>query len=508
MFANIILGLISSALLAASFPMSFAPSGQEWSWPWLAFIAPVPLFFAMRNAANLRQALAIGFISGVALNTIGLFWISSFGPLALSLLVIYQAIVFALVCGGLHVLLHFPSDKYNFILIPAFWIGAEYIRSFGAMAYPWLLIGYTQYNNAPVLQLASFGGVYASSFFVMLAAYSIYHLLAARSPAGQRVKTVLISAIVLAGAYAWGYYEYYAVSRAELSMPTQRVAVVQGGLSSDAPWSLEDYISQSHRAYVGATNYLLRTESPPDLVVWPETALPTFIDLHMPQLEDFIRELWTAYPSLNLLMGTLARSERGLHNSALEFSNPYSPNGFYSKTRLVPYGEFVPLSSVARLLDYPWGPEDVVEGLSLNPLRYGNYTIGVNICFDSVFPPVSREETRRGAALLAVIANNSWYKLPSGASQHAMMDYFRAVENRRSLIRASTTGVSCFILPSGRQIGLIARDLNDWRTEVLPVNQAYSPYAYIGDLFAIVMLFIALCGIVYRCFTGNGEDML
>jgi apolipoprotein N-acyltransferase len=508
MFLNLILSALAGAMMAASYPMSFVPGGQEWSWPWLAFIAPVPLFFALRRAGGLRQALVIGFVAGIVLNAIGLFWISSFGPLALSLLVAYQAAVFAFVCGGLHVLLRYPSDKLNFILIPGYWIGAEYLRSFGAMGFPWLLTGYTQYDNAPVVQLSAFGGVYAASFFVVLGAYSIFHLLGARAGAGERMRAVLISAVVLAFSYGWGYYAFYAVERAQLEMPTQRVAVVQGGIASDAPWSLEEYQTASHRAYVGATEYLLRTEAPPDLVVWPESALPMFIDLRQPVLEGGVQQLWAEYPYLKLLLGTLAISQRGLHNSAVVYANPYSFNGVYSKTRLVPYGEFVPLAPVARLLDYPWGPEDVVEGLSLDPLRYGRYTVGVNICFDSVYPPVARDEVRRGAAIIAVIANNSWYKLPSGASQHAMMDFFRAAENRRSLVRASTTGVSCFVLPSGRQVGLIGRGLNEWRTEVLPINETYSLYGRVGDLFAVILLCIAAAGLTFRSFTGGGEDML
>ncbi len=477
--------------------------------PWLAFIAPVPLFFALRRAANTRQAFAIGALAGFALNAIALFWIISFGTFALTMLAGYQALIFGLFCTALHILLRFPSEKHNFILIPGAWVGMEYLHSFGTMGFPWLFIGYTQYNNAPVLQLAAIGGVYASSFFVALAAYTLFHLLGSRMPAGTRMRGVALGALALVAMYGWGCYAFSATSRAELSMPTSRVAVVQGGVASNVPWSAEDYISAAQYAYVGATRLMLQAEvSPPDLVVWPESALPAVINQRMPQPEEAVQLLWADFPQLSLLMGALTLSDRGLENSALVYSNPYSPDGVYSKTRLVGFGEFVPLAPAARLLDFPWGAQDIVEGLSLKPLRFGRDSVTVNVCYDSVYPPVSREGARKGAALIAVLANNSWYELPSILSQHAMVDFFRAVENRRSLVRAATTGISGFILPSGRQVSLIGRNINAWKVETLPMNEAKSFYTLLGDAFSIIMLLLAAAGLIYRSFVGVSEELL
>lgn len=508
MFANILLGILSGAMLAASFPMSFAPGGAQWSLPWLAFIAPVPLFFALRRAANVRQAYVIGTVAGFTLNIIGLFWIISFGVFALTLLAGYQALIFGLFCIVLHILLRFPAEKHNFILIPGAWAGMEYLHSWGTTGFPWLFLGYTQYNNAPVVQLSAIGGVYASSFFVALAAYALFHLLGSRMPASVRMRGVALATIALAVMYGWGYYALIATSRAELEMPTARVAVVQGGLASDSPWSAEDYISAAHNAYVGATRMMLQGEgSSPDLVVWPEGALPSAINQRLPQPDDVVQQLWADNPALCLLMGSLSVSDRGLENSAFLYSNPYAPDGFYSKTRLVGFGEFVPLSPAARLLNYPWGDQDLVEGYSLKPLRFGRNMVAANVCYDSIYPTVSREGVRKGATLIAVIANNSWYKLPSGSTQHAMMDYFRAVENRRSLVRAATTGISGFILPSGRQVTRIERNINAWKVEVLPMNETLSLYARIGDAFAVILLILAAVGFAYRSLVGTGEEM-
>ena len=509
MFVNIILSVLAGVLLAASFPLSFAPDGSQWACSWLAFVAPVPLFAALRNARNALHAYLLGFLAGTVLHLLGVYWLSSFGTLALISLVVYQGFIYGFLGIALHMVLRYRGEKYNHLLIPAVWVGFEYLHSIGAAGFPWLHLGYTQYHNAPVLQLAGYAGVYASSFFVLLVAYSIYHLFWGRCSASSRLKSTALACIVLLAAYGWGYYAYSAWNSAEQKMPTKTVAVVQGGLSSDVPWHLDEYRVAAYGAYVGATDELLLRESPPpDLVVWPEGALPAFVDFSDPRLDPQIAQLWDREPRLQLLLGLLTRSEAGIQNSGLLFIGPRSLGGFYSKNRPVAFGEFVPLGRIVRMLDYPWGSEDLREGKSLDPIPFdGNY-VAVNICYDSVHPSVTREQVRRGATLVAMLANNSWYNLPSGASQHRMFDFFRAVESRRALVRAATTGISGFILPSGKEANIIERNQYGWRVLPLPMNHGRSLYTMTGDLFAIVLLIIAICAVVFRTVVGVGEDML
>jgi len=510
MLVNIILCVFAGVLLAGAFPLSFAPAGPQWAWPWLAFIAPVPLFLALRNAKTALHAYLLGFLAGAILHLLGVYWLSSFGAVALIALVVYQGFIYGFLGIALHMVLRYRSEKYNHLLVPAVWVGFEYLHSIGAASFPWLHLGYTQYDNAPVLQLAGYAGVYASSFFVLLAAYSIYHLFWGRCDALSRLKPTAIACIVLLAAYGWGYYAYLAWNRAEQKMPAKTIAVVQGGLASNAPWNLDEYVSASHQAYVGTTRNLLRHRSAlkPELVVWPEGALPTLLNLRDLQLDSDVKRLWTAQEGLTLLMCSLLRTDEGLENSALLFTSPYTLEGMYSKNHLVGFGEFVPFSKAMRMLNYPWGPEDLHEGESLDPIPFDGSFIAVNICYDSVFPPVTREQVRRGADLVAVLANNSWFKLPSGASQHVMFDFFRAVENRRALVRAATTGISGIIAPSGRQVSIIAANEHGWLIDQAPLNSTRSVYTACGDAFAIVMLVIAAMGVAYRTLVGVGEDML
>ena len=508
MMGNLILSLLGGGMLAAAFPLSFSPEGPAFSWPLLAYLGVVPLLFALRRANSAWHAYLLGFAAGTAETALAVFWLNSFGALAVVSLSLYQGFTFGFLGVALHLVLRGHNERFNFLLVPAVWIGYEYLHSIGAASFPWLHLGYTQFAVLPLLQLASLGGQYAVSWFVLLAGYTLFHLLGGRQPLSARLRALAAAAAVLLLVYAWGVYSFSRTAALEERLPTWRVAVVQGGLSSNVPWHLEEYRTAAYDAYVSTTSRMLQAEAVmPDLVVWPEGALPAWVDLAAPRLDSEAGRLWDLEPRLSLLFGLLTPSPRGLQNSALLFVAPDRLAGYYTKNRPVAFGEFVPLGRIIRMLDYPWGPQDLREGKSAQPIPYRGQAIAANICYDSVHPAVTREQVRRGATLVTVLANNSWYELPSGAAQHRMFDYFRAVENRRTLIRAATTGVSGFILPSGRDAGSIGRNQQAWLAADAPVNRIRSFYTVVGDLFAILMLLVAALGVAWRAASGVSEDM-
>lgn len=507
MGVTLILSLLAGLMLAAAFPLAFAPGEAGWSLPLLAFAAPIPLFAALRRARSAWHAYAAAFACGFVFTYLGAYWISSFGQFAILSLAAYQAALFGLMGVALHLVLRYPDERWNFALVPAVWVAYEYVHAIGASSFPWLHLGYTQHYNAPVLQLAAVGGVYASTFFVVLTAYTLFHLFFGASPSRPRLRGIGVALIALLVMYIWGLYAYYATQAAERHLPSLKAAIVQGGVSSSDSWDSDVYISRAHQSYVGQTQYLLRTDDP-QLVIWPEGALPEIVYAEAMNFTPDVTRLWNEQPDLNLLYCTLAQSQRGLENTAIMLEQPNGAPAYYSKTRLVGFGEFVPFGNLMRYLDYPWGPEDLVEGTSLEPLPFDGRRLAVNICYDSVFPAVTRAQVRKGATLVAVVANNSWYPIPSGATQHAMFDAFRAVENRRSLARATTTGISGFVLPSGKLGKSLAYGSSGVLVEQVPLNSRHSLYTVIGDAFALFMLIIAAVGTAHRTLVGRGEAML
>ena len=167
--------------------------------------------------------------------------------------------------------------------------------------------------------------------------------------------------------------------------------------------------------------------------------------------------------------------------------------GKYDKTHLVPYGEYVPFKKwlpflgkiVAQVGDFQ-------AGTIGNTLPWKNHQIGVQICYEIIFPGLSRALARNNASLLINITNDAWFGKTSGPHQHFSMTVFRAVENRRSLARAANTGISGFIDPAGRILAATALLEEAAVTRSIPLLKEKTIYTNIGDLFARGCLAVVL----------------
>jgi apolipoprotein N-acyltransferase len=167
--------------------------------------------------------------------------------------------------------------------------------------------------------------------------------------------------------------------------------------------------------------------------------------------------------------------------------------GKYDKVHLVPYGEYVPFKRFFPFLgkiveavgDFERGKEGQV--LSLDGQR-----LGVLICFEVIFPALSRAMVQNGAQLLVNITNDAWFGTSSAPYQHLSMAVFRAVETRRALARAANTGITAFIDPVGRVLDETPLFEEAIRTRSLPALDQETFYVRHGDLFAIVCVLISL----------------
>jgi apolipoprotein N-acyltransferase len=159
--------------------------------------------------------------------------------------------------------------------------------------------------------------------------------------------------------------------------------------------------------------------------------------------------------------------------------------GKYNKTHLVPYGEYVPLKKwlpflgkiVAQVGDFDTGQIG-------NTLQWKDQHLGVQICYEIIFPALSRAMARNNASLLINITNDAWFGKTSGPYQHFSMTVLRAVENRRSLARAANTGISGFVDPAGRILASTALLEEAAVVRSLPLLKEKSIYTQTGDLFA------------------------
>jgi apolipoprotein N-acyltransferase len=227
---------------------------------------------------------------------------------------------------------------------------------------------------------------------------------------------------------------------------------------------------------------------PLDLIVWPEAAMPFFFErdtAHREELLDFVVRGGTP-----LLFGSPAVESRGnerprLYNSAYLVAADGAVRGRYDKLHLVPFGEYVPLERllffVNKMVD---GIGEFVPGTEATVFALDRFRLGVMICFEVVFPELTRAAVQNGATLMAAITNDAWFGRSAAPYQHLDMVVFRAVENRVPFARAANTGISGFIDATGRLI--TTSDLFAPATRVAPMvpRTETTWYTRYGDAFA------------------------
>jgi apolipoprotein N-acyltransferase len=225
----------------------------------------------------------------------------------------------------------------------------------------------------------------------------------------------------------------------------------------------------------------------PDLIVWPESATP-FYFLHDIEPSELVFE-GINQTKTDYLIGSpsVVRDEDVVHyfNSAYLVSPNTREISKYDKTHLVPFGEYVPFKKWLPFLGKIVAQVgDFIAGKEGNTLPWKGYHLGVQICYEIIFPGLSRAMVANNASLLINITNDAWFGKTSGPYQHFSMTVFRAVENRRTLVRSANTGISGFVDPAGRI--LTATPLLEEAAIVhpIPLLKKKSVYTRIGDLFA------------------------
>ncbi|MCK5509598.1 MAG: apolipoprotein N-acyltransferase, partial [Desulfobacterales bacterium] len=244
-------------------------------------------------------------------------------------------------------------------------------------------------------------------------------------------------------------------------------------------------------------------EEKPDLVVWPETATPFYFLYDRPLSKKVQKGIHDT--NTNFLIGSpsFVRREHTIeyYNSAYLMSPNGRVCGKYDKAHLVPFGEYVPfkkwLPFIGKMVE---AVGDFSVGQKGKTIKWNNYNPGLLICYEIIFPELSRAMAKNDAALLVNITNDAWYGRTSAPYQHFSMAVFRAIENRRSLVRAANTGISGFIDPVGRIMASTPLFQEKVITRFVPIIHKTSTYTRFGDLFAIaciVAMFIFSIKLIY-----------
>ncbi len=491
---SLALTLLSSALLALAFPKA--------NLFWLAWFALVPLLFVVLRS-TLRAAVGFSFLCGFIFFLATLQWIHYVTTLGLILLAAYLAVYFALFGLGVR---YFCGSTFavRLAVLPAIWCVLEFIRDRLLTGFGWGALGHSQASNILLIQIADITGVAGVSFLVAgfnVMVCEILGSLEARSwkleefrafilqpLASSKFRPALIYCLLLIMALAYGSSRLY--SRPEGQ--DLRIAIIQPNIS------LTDYWDPMKKADTVRLNIRLSRETlafSPDLIVWPETAFPQFI-WELPKLFEEVLSFQDA-SGVPLVVGAVTRKNEEYHNSALFLDRERGE--IYSKMHLVLFGEYIPfrkelpfLADIVPIDDFSPGREQ-----ALFPAIKGVNT-GVLICFEDTIPDLARRLTQEGAGVLVNITNDAWFRDSAQPAMHLENALFRAVENRRPLVRSTNTGVSCMIDARGA-VGPCVEGpdkgrvlVQGWAVGGVKPGTATTFYTKFGDVFTFFLFIVIL----------------
>ncbi len=509
--------LLTSILLILAFP-----NPQISILAWIAFI---PLFFIIDNSSK-KASFLLSYLCGFLFFGGLLYWLAFVTKLGYLILISYSALYFGLFGLIANSLLNkLRASRLNFLsflILPSLWVALEFIRGILFTGFPWGILGYTQYKNSIIIQIADITGPYGVSFLIIMINFAIYACLlnlfrkthqSRRALLPQVIMSIIILAVVM-------FYGYSAFNEADIETGL-KLSVVQGNIAQHKKWDpyYKDYILNR---YETLTKEAAGDKS--DLIIWPETAVPGFWDEE--DINFWVKNI-AKEAGIPLFLGvaTYKSSQKKDYyfNSAVLISPDGNIKGKYDKLHLVPLGEYVPFEKqfpFARdFIDKSIG--DYTPGDEFTVFDVGDYTPGVEyeaeykyaalICFEDIFPELVRSFVRRGANFAINITNDAWFRESGEQLQHAQASVFRAVENRISVIRAGNTGFSCYINPKG----IIEDSIYDektgkmytagFKTFELEISEKKTLYTKYGDIFAYLCILLTLVCVFYKgtCHLGT-----
>jgi len=378
-------------------------------------------------------------------------------------------------------------------MVPALWVAFEYVRAVLFSGLPWELMGYSQYKVLPIAQLADLFGVYGVSFLIALSNAAVFlgtlsvtgkgwqGGVVSKSAAGV---SVLLVAATVAIVWIYGDWRIKSIDRLIAEAGKLRVSVVQGNIEQAIKWD-PDFQKASIEKYLKLSEAANRQSA--HLIVWPETATPFYLFYDkVPTVEVFkgIQAIGTDF-----LIGSPSFTRRGdgieYRNTAYLLHPDGKIYGKYDKVHLVPFGEYVPFKKWLPFLGKIVAEVgDFMPGKAGHTMPWRSHRLGMLICFEIIFPDLARSMTKNNAALLINITNDAWFGKSSAPYQHFSMASFRAIENRRTLVRSANTGISGFIGPTGKILATTPLFKDATLTRPVPLMQTKSVYTRIGDLFA------------------------
>ena len=461
-------------VLGAVAALGQAPHG----WWWATLAALAAFFWCSFDRQSGRGAFLSGFTLGIGYFAVALRWIQEpflveadvygwMAPFAL----FFMSAGAALFWGAASWLAHRFGRGLPLALL-LFLLAAEVTRSLILTGFPWALLGHI-WIDTPIAHLAAWGGPHALTFVTLAVAASV------ASIARQRwwALVVPLTAIALAILFRLP---------APLAADGPTVRLIQPNVPQIEKWNPDKRIEHFDRLLL-----LSAVEPRPDLIVWPETAIPVLLDYAGEQLEA-MADMAAGIP---IIFGINRHENMRFHNSFAVMGAAPEPLSFYDKKHLVPFGEFIPFGEFL-------GRFGITQ---FAPSQGGGFTTGTRsgivdipgigparalICYESIFAEEITQESR--PRLMILITNDAWFGQDAGPFQHLAQARLRAIEQGLPMVRVANTGVSAMIDAYGRVTPQIPLGEAGYRDAPLPPALPPTVYSRFGDLPVLVLLAFGL----------------
>ncbi len=474
----------------------------------LGWVGLVPLLVYAKTTSG-KRSFFVAWLGGAVAFVAGFFWVRYTVPIGPLLLGLYKGLYVAIFVAVIR--------RLGALWTPVIWTALEYVRGtlFGGL--PWFLLGYTQHENLRLIQVADLGGVWLVTALVAFVNGALVD--------GRRTARVAAAAAVALS------FVYGAVRMPLIGLEDgPKIAVIQPNIPQDLKsLTIErpEQALENYRKHVRLTLEAAREK--PDLIVWPEAAIYQGPVWDVPS-RDWLRQ----HPGhgrvvaparearARTLVGALVLERDGTAhaytNSALLVEKDGTISGRYDKVHLVPFSEFTPLAAT-----FPWMRdlihrysglrlEDMRSGTEFPAWEAGGRTFGTQICFEAIFPEISREIARKGAAFTVNISNDAWFLDSGELDQMLAMARFRAIENRTHVIRATNTGISAFIEPTGRHQAVLEaggrrKEVAGVLTARVKVTGSSSLFRAWGSWVGLMAVGAGLAGVAWFIFVDRGRKL-
>ena len=455
--------------------------------------------------------VSTGFIFGFFISFSSSYWIMSNAGAPVWLRVVSGVGFFSFsgfyyaVMGGIFSLVRKAFPKYAIWFLPLVWGGMEHLMLYKEFAFPWTLFANAFTTKIEFIQIAELFGVIFVSMLLVFLSVIVYKIIESVISLKNKEMVyrdlaffVLLFVVIFSSVYFYGSYRYKYFSQKEKEFPTVNIALIHAGLDIDYKWQKANFRKIVRTQFAMSDSALIFN---PDLILWGETNFPKYLENYPNSINRFKR--YSAENNVDISVGALGFNYYSKTEKIEKFNSVFFFSGNneyirYDKTMLVPFGEAFPYSNILTFLkNISLGQANFDRGdnRELFTMKNGNKFI-TTICYEGIFPYYNARFVSMGAEFLTNVSNDAWYENTDEVYQHSRFNIFRAIENRRSIVRLANKAESSVIYPSGEQKILYDNEGEFSKVIPVPVNSEQTfftkNYRYVAKL--IIGLNLLLIG--------------